>query len=63
MLRIDRVATQMDVVASGGGGANGASTADPAAMMSDPRTRERIKELVREALAEHLRELERRGVL
>ena len=60
MLRIDRVSTQMDVVADSGGAS---SAVDPAAAMSDPRTRERIKELVREALAEQLRELERRGVL
>jgi hypothetical protein len=32
-------------------------------MLSDPRATERIKALVREALSEQLRELERRGVV
>ena len=62
MLRIDRVSAEMDVLPSGGG-ASAAPKLDVAALMSDPHARERIKEMVREALSDHLRELERRGVV
>jgi hypothetical protein len=60
VIRIDRVTAEMDLVPAGG---QGAAPTDGAAALSDPRTLERIKELVRQALAEHLRELERRGVV
>jgi hypothetical protein len=61
MLRIDRVSAEMDVTGASQGSA--APRPDGASMMSDPQLRERLKELVREALRDHLRELERRGVV
>jgi hypothetical protein len=65
MLRIDRVKTEMEVLASG----EPAAAASPAAgasvveLLSDPRARERLKEMVLEVLRDHLRALERRGVV
>ena len=65
MLRIDRVTTALDVTPS-----SEASDREPssspvtvAAIFADPQARERVKELVREALNDQLRELERRGVV
>jgi hypothetical protein len=65
MLRIDRVSMAMDIVSPGATSGNEPSTTPPdaAAIMADPRIRERLKELVREALSDQLRELERRGTL
>jgi hypothetical protein len=65
MLRIDRVKTEMDVLPAGSAPAPGVppATAESFAILSDPQARERIKEMVLEALREHLRELERRGVV
>ncbi len=60
MIRIDRVTADMDLVPPAG---QEPASADGAGVLSDPRALERIKELVRQALAEHLRELERRGVV
>jgi hypothetical protein len=60
MLRIDRVSAEIDVVPAT---PDAAAKVDVAAIMSDPQARERIKELVREALSDQLRELERRGVI
>ena len=61
MLRIDRVSAEMNVTPPATD--SGAAKPDVAALMSDPQTRERIKEMVREALRDQLRELERRGVV
>jgi len=64
MLRIDRVTAQMDLLPSNGANATGSTgRLDAAAVLADPQARERLKELVREALRDHLRELERRGVV
>ena len=63
MLRIDRVKTDMDILPSAGAPAPASPHSDAAALLADARARERIKELVLEALREHLRELERRGVV
>jgi hypothetical protein len=63
MLRIDRMTADMDVLPSSGGAAAPQGRPEAAAVLADPQQRERIKELVREALAEQLRELERRGVI
>jgi len=63
MLRIDRVKTDLEILPSNGAAAPPAPRSDAAALLADARARERIKELVLEALREHLRELERRGVV
>jgi hypothetical protein len=65
MLRIDRVKTEMEAVPQGGPPATAGpeSAHAPSETFADPRARERIKELVLEALREHLRDLERRGVV
>lgn len=65
MLRIDRVKTEMDVLPQGGPAAPAAAETArvPSETLGDPRAREHIKELVLEALREHLRDLERRGVV
>jgi hypothetical protein len=63
MLRIDRVSTELDVVSPSASPGSGSTPPDASVVMADPRTRERIKELVREALSEQLRELERRGIV
>lgn len=65
MLRIDRVKTEMEVLPSGDSAPAGASApgASAAELFSDPRARERLKELVLEVLRDHLRALERRGVV
>jgi hypothetical protein len=64
MLRIDRVTTGLDVLPSSNAPGQGSSSPPgTAAIFADPVARERVKELVREALGEHLRELERRGVV
>ena len=65
MLRIDRVNAQVDILPGTGQtpGAGAAAPPSAATILADPQTRERIKELVQEALREHLRELERRGVV
>ncbi|MEO8681356.1 MAG: hypothetical protein ABI665_20060, partial [Vicinamibacterales bacterium] len=60
MLRIDRVNADVDVRPAEPPLAR-AAAAELTAL--DPQLRERIKELVREALSDHLRELERRGVV
>lgn len=62
MLRIDRVKTDVNLVPSAGAPAP-LPQSDVAGFLADARARERIKELVLEALREHLRELERRGVV
>jgi hypothetical protein len=63
MLRIDRVTARMDLQPASAPADESPAPADPIAMLSDPRATERIKALVREALSEQLRELERRGVV
>lgn len=66
MLRIDRVTTEMEVLPAGdtAGQAPLASASSGAAeILSDPRMRERFKELVLEVLRDHLRALERGGVV
>jgi len=65
MLHIDRVSTEMDVLPTAGAPAPGAPAvaADPAAILSDPKARDQIKEMVLDVLREHLRELERAGVI
>ena len=65
MLRIDRVKTEMEVLPSGDSAPSGASAqgASAAELLADPRTRERLKEMVLEVLRDHLRALERRGVV
>ncbi len=62
MLRIDRVATEMDVLPPPPPAPSRPS--DPTAeTLADPRLRERLRELVIEALRDHLRQLERQGVV
>jgi hypothetical protein len=64
MLRIDRVKTEMEVLPSGeAGGATAAAPANTAELLADPRARERLKEVVLDVLREHLRALERGGVV
>lgn len=65
MLRIDRVKTELEALPQGGPAAPGGPEAarTPSEILADPRARDRIKELVVEALREHLRDLERRGVV
>jgi hypothetical protein len=64
MLRIDRVTAQMDVLPSSGANAGGSTgSLDAAAVLADPQARERIRELVRETLCDHLRKLERGGLV
>jgi hypothetical protein len=63
MLRIDRVTTELDVMPSPTDRESSPGPATVAAILADPRARERVKELVREALNDQLRELERRGVV
>lgn len=64
MLRIDRVTTEMEVLTAGDTAAPLASSSSGAAqVLSDPRMRERFKELVLEVLRDHLRSLERGGVV
>jgi len=63
MLRIDRVKTDVDLVPAASAPAEASPRSDSAGLFSDASARERIKELVLEALREHLRELERRGVV
>lgn len=64
MLRIDRVTAHMDVLPSSGANAGGSTgSLDAAAVLADPLARERIKALVREALRDQLRELERGGLV
>jgi hypothetical protein len=64
MLRIDRVTAEMSVLPSSGADAGGSTARfDATALLADPQARVRIKELVREALRDHLRELERRGLV
>jgi hypothetical protein len=63
MLRIDRVKTDMELLPSSGAAAPTSPRADAAALLADAGARERIKELVLEALREHLRQLERQGVV
>jgi len=64
MLRIDRVTTALDVTPSSQAPDEPSSSpVTVAAIFADPRARERVKELVREALNDQLRELERRGVV
>jgi hypothetical protein len=63
MLRIDRVKTDVEILPSNGAPSPPSPRSDAAALLADARARERIKELVLEALREHLRELERRGVV
>jgi hypothetical protein len=65
MLRIDRVTTELDVMPSSPapGGNSASSPVTVAAIFADPRARQHVKELVREALNDQLRELERSGVV
>ena len=66
MLRIDRVKTEMEVLPSGGGTGSAPSAAantGVAEVLADPRSRERLKEMVLEVLRDHLRALERGGVV
>jgi hypothetical protein len=63
MLRIDRVTARMDLLPASAPADESPAHVDVAAMLSNPRASERIKALVREALSEQLRELERRGVV
>jgi hypothetical protein len=65
MLRIDRVKTEMEVLASDGTGSTPAASANVgvAEVLSDPQARERLKEVVLEVLRDHLRALERGGVV
>jgi len=63
MLRIDRVNTEMDVLPQAAAPAVTTSHSSSEAALSDPRSRERIKELVLEALRDHLRELQRQGAV
>ena len=66
MLRIDRVKTEMEVLPSGD--AAGSTRAAAAAtgsfeLLADPRARERFKEMILDVLRDHLRALERGGVV
>ena len=63
MLRIDRVRTDMEIQASPATSAAASPRADAALLLADAGARERVKELVLEVLREHLRELERQGVV
>jgi len=64
MLRIDRVKTDLEIhPASAAAAMPPSPRADAAALLADAGTRERIKELVLEALSDHLRALERQGVV
>jgi hypothetical protein len=66
MLRIDRVKTEMEVVPSGnpsGSSSSGSASRSASELLSDPGTRDRLKDLVLEVLRDHLRALERRGVV
>jgi hypothetical protein len=65
MLRIDRVTTALDVMPSSQTPDRDgeSSPVTVAAIFADPRARQHVKELVREALNDQLRELERRGVV
>lgn len=64
MITIDRVNADVDVLPQT---ASGPAAAPPADLVSavglDPRARARLRDLVLELLAEHLRELEREGLL
>jgi len=65
MLRIDRVKTEMEVLPaqSEAGAVAAPRSAGVAELLGDPRARERFKALVLEVLRDHLRALERRGVV
>lgn len=66
MLRIDRVKTEMEVLPGGSAAAASSSTAPPRSasdLLADPAARDRLKEIVLEVLRDHLRALERRGVV
>jgi hypothetical protein len=66
MLRIDRVKTEMEILPSGdaaGRAPSTSATSGTALLLSDPQARERLKEMVLEVLRDHLRSLERRGVV
>ena len=65
MLRIDRVKTEMEVLPSGDAAGSTAAVAatGTAELLADPRSRERLKEIVLDVLREHLRALERGGVV
>jgi len=60
MLHIDRVNAEMDLRPASG---SGESPAAPTVARADEQSRERIRALVREALRDELRELERQGVI
>jgi hypothetical protein len=65
MLRIDRVKTELEVLPSGDSTPaphSGAGTSS-AELLADPRMRERLRDMVLEVLRDHLRALERRGVV
>jgi hypothetical protein len=63
MLQIDRVQAEMEILP--GAGELGGSSVPPLLPGAnlDPAARQRLSELVLEALRDHLRELERRGTL
>jgi len=63
MLRIDRVKTEMDVLPSAASAPGSTAPASAETALSDPRGRERVKELVLEALRDHLQELQRQGTV
>jgi hypothetical protein len=61
MLQIDRVTADVDVRPAAASGA--APAPSVAALLNEPDTRERVKEIVRELFREQLRELERQGTI
>ena len=61
MIHIDRVNADLEVLRSPAGGPP--APAAPAAPAADARAMERLRVVVMEVLREHLRDLERRGVL
>jgi hypothetical protein len=63
MLHIDRVSAHIDLASSAAGPTAEPQMSDLLAALADPAARAQIKALVHEALRDHLRELERRGIV
>lgn len=63
MLRIEHVTAELDVLPSAEAGFDRPQGAPVTGAFGDPQAREDLKALVREALRDYLRELERQGIV